>query len=42
MIDNPRDEIEYSRTGQFTTAGVVFPSHIIFAAQTSCISEETE
>ena len=42
MNDKPREEIEYSRTGQFTTPGVVFASNMIFTAQTLCISEQTE
>jgi hypothetical protein len=42
MNDKPRDEIQYTVRGQFTTPGVAFPSYIIFTAQTSCISEQIE
>jgi len=42
MNDKPRDEIEYSRSGQCTTVGVAFASNISYTAQTSCISEQTE
>jgi len=42
MHDKPPDGIQYSWRRQFTTPGVAFASHIMFTAQTSCISEQTE
>jgi hypothetical protein len=42
MNNKPRDEIEYTRRGQFTMPGVMFVSHIVCTAQILCIGDQTE
>ena len=42
MNDEARENVRYWQRGPFTTPGIAFASHIIFTAQTSCISEQTE
>jgi hypothetical protein len=40
--EEPRNEISYSRSGQYATLGITFAFRTTFTAQTSCISEQTE
>jgi len=42
MNDRPQDKVLYVRRGNFMTAGVAFPSHTSFFAQTMFNYNETE
>jgi len=42
MNDMPREEIWFSRSGQFTMPGDAFALHTTLTAQTLCISVQGE